>query len=193
MGAARHFLGLEHRARASTILCLSSTRPPLGVVHSVLLTSRHSLASSAGRGRGSAVPRVGEIESCVRVLEVHAQHESAMKPIDVSGCWNRLGKLARSDREQRRSLQRALKGSRRRIFQPLLETTVRLLPRAGAREMASTVHGIGTLVDKVGFRAGGAIFDEVAEASRSRVVIISSGAEVFSSDNRWSVQVRSGV
>ena len=34
---------------------------------------------------------------------------------------------------------------------------------------------------------------EVAEASRSRVVIISSGAEVFSSDNRWSVQVRSGV
>ena len=34
---------------------------------------------------------------------------------------------------------------------------------------------------------------EEGEASRSRVVIISSGAEVFSSDNRWSVQVRSGV
>ena len=34
---------------------------------------------------------------------------------------------------------------------------------------------------------------EAAEASRSRVVIISSGAEVFSSDNRWSVQVSSGA
>ena len=33
---------------------------------------------------------------------------------------------------------------------------------------------------------------EVGEESRSRVVIISSGAEVFSSDNRWSVQVSSG-
>ena len=122
VGAARHFFGLEHRARASTILCLSSTRPPLGVVHSVLLTSRHSLASSAGRGRGSAVPRVGEIESCVRVLEVHAQHESAMKPIDVSGCWNRLGKLAR-DREQRRWLQRALKDSSGRTLPDCVSTT----------------------------------------------------------------------
>ena len=34
---------------------------------------------------------------------------------------------------------------------------------------------------------------EAGEASRSRVVIISSGAEVFSSDNRWSVQVSAGV
>ena len=34
---------------------------------------------------------------------------------------------------------------------------------------------------------------EAGEESRSRVVIISSGAEVFSSDNRWSVQVSSGV
>ena len=116
VGAARRLLGSEHRSvGALSTLCLGSfstlpsarPRPPLGLVHSALLTLRHSLASSGGRGRRSVVPRVKDIETWGRVLEVHTQHADAMRPIDASGCWNRLGKLARSDREQRRSLLRA--------------------------------------------------------------------------------------
>ena len=67
--------------------------------------------------RGGSVPLIGKVcQTARKVLEVHEKHASAMKPIDVSSCWNTLGKLVARDLE-RRWLNDALQ--RRKVTAPV--------------------------------------------------------------------------
>ena len=44
---------------------------------------------------------IGDIKTVGEVLQVHEWHALAMGPMDVSACWNTLGKLVRRDYKQR--------------------------------------------------------------------------------------------
>ena len=86
--------------------------------------------------RQPKVPRIGEIKSVGEVLKIHERHALAMGSIDVSACWNTLGRLVRRDCAQRDWLRGELRRST--VLQPLLDSTHEQLQSFKAREVAIT-------------------------------------------------------
>ena len=91
-----------------------------------------------------------------------------MRPIDVSACWNSLGKLVRRDPRERAWLRDELR-RRPQTLQPLLDSALEVLPRATAQPVANVAHGLAVLDDRVGFHANPEVWRELAKAAVPRL------------------------
>ena len=113
----------------------------------------------------SGVPRIGELSTARAVLLAHKEHGHKMAPIDVSACWNKLGRLAR-DRTEGRWLRDELRRDAA-LLAPLLEKTMR--QRHEARPLANAVHGIAAVEKATRFNAGKSAWDGLADACLLRL------------------------
>ena len=150
--AAWLILGTLARPGASLVSCppaMWSTRR-LGVPRTV------RMVLSAG------VPNIIEIETVDGILQVHEKHAHTMSPGEVSTCWNTLGKLVRNEGQRCWLDEELRQGS---VLQPLLETTLQVLPRFKAWPVANTARGLATLARRTGFVPGEAVWDAVAARS----------------------------
>jgi hypothetical protein len=141
----------------------------LGFAQRWLSTRRHA------RGGVGAVPRIGEIESVEEVLRVHRQHSKVMRQMDVSACWNTLGKLVKRRPSERQWLRLKLR-ERPDVLQPLVDTTLAHLPRLKARPLANATHGLGAVSECVGFAADQRVWERLADRSLLLVDDLSSQA-----------------
>ena len=83
--------------------------------------------------------------------------------LDVSACWNTLGKLVRREPTQRDWLREELR--QKPALQPLLDTTLERLHRFKARPVANTAHGLAAVATATGFVPGSVVWDELATKS----------------------------
>jgi hypothetical protein len=91
---------------------------------------------------------MNECATVAAVLEAHAAHGGHMKPIDLSACWNRIGKLS-SNRTEELWLRQNLKA-----LGPLLRRTKRDAGRLPPRPLANTAHGIAKVVAAIAWTPG---------------------------------------
>ncbi len=122
------------------------------------------LVSAPLRELSSRLPRIGELPTVRAVIVAHELHGPAMRPIDVSACWNTLGRLVRCDHGGRDELRLEPEALR-----PLVDTTLRELPNFEARPLANTAHGLAVVADVVSFAPGEAMWRGLAEAMIPRV------------------------
>ena len=97
----------------------------------------------------SAIPKMNDCASVTAVLEAHAKHGPSMKPIDLSACWNQIGKLAAFQHKEQHWLRR-----NRSALAPLLEHTKREVGRLPARPLANVTHGLSKITAATGWQAG---------------------------------------
>ena len=110
---------------------------------------------------GSGIPRINALETVAQVLTVHNDHQQQLRPIDVSACWNTLGKLVRRNREQRQWLRDALHEAP--VLQPLLDTTLQKLPFFEPRAVANSAHGLAVVSLAAGrYAEDHAVWEELA-------------------------------
>ena len=55
------------------------------------------------------VPKIGQLTTVQEVLHAHEQHAHTMSGMDLSACWNTLGKLVKRIPKQRHWLDEALR------------------------------------------------------------------------------------
>ena len=94
------------------------------------------------------IPRMNDCGSVAVVLEAHAAYGLRMKPIDLSACWNRIGKLSSNRREQQWLRQNT------EALIPLLEQTKRDAGRLPARPLANAAHGLAKVAAATGWKPG---------------------------------------
>ena len=132
---------------------------------SVLLARPHLRWLSAVAARGGSVPRIGELRTAYDVLQAHKRHALQMGPMDVSSCWNTLGKLVRQRAEEREWMKAELR--RGATLAPLLESTLLKLPRFQPRPVANAVHGLAGVVSATGYAPGEHVWEALAAKSLS--------------------------
>ena len=133
---------------------------------SVLLARPHLQRwLSAVVARGGSVPRIGELRTAYDVLQAHERHALQMGPMDVSSCWNTLGKLVRQRAEEREWMRAELR--RGPTLAPLLDSTLLKLPRFQPRPVANAVHGLAGVVSATGYAPGEHVWEALAAKSLS--------------------------
>ena len=112
------------------------------------------------------VPKIGMMNTVFEVLQAHEQHGRVMSGMDVSACWNMLGRLVKN-KVQRHWLHVEL--LRRPVLLPLLRTTMRGLPHFKARPVANTTHGLATVANIIGFVPDDPVWEALSEESLRHV------------------------
>ena len=112
----------------------------------------------ARRWLATAVPRIADLQTASAVLRAHREHGQVMKQLDLSACWNKLGRLAR-DRTEGTWLRAALRRDAT-LLVPLLDDTLRQCRKP--RPLANTVHGMAAVTKATGFDPGEAAWNLLA-------------------------------
>ena len=119
------------------------------------------------------------METVAEVLSTHRQHRQAMRPMDVGACWNVLNKLVKQKRGEHHWLHDALR-QEPAVLQPLLDTTLRHIPKFWPWPLALTAHGLAVVASgQPGFAPEHRVWEQLAARATQLITKPSSPRDTF--------------